>query len=100
MQIKWKELLLVSSVSIAVAILVSGLFALGVRLLTNAQHAVPGSRKGKAEDIRKEILNRVFAYLAFAGAAVILAGFLYLIVNSADKTLNCSVHTFFGLECK
>jgi hypothetical protein len=96
MEIKWKELFLVTSVSIAVAVIVSALFAIGVRLLTNAQHAVPGARKGKAADVRKEIINRVFAYISFALSASALTAFLLGIVF--PKVAKAIVGGFFGLE--
>lgn len=96
MTIKWKELLLVSSASILVAVVVSALFAVGVRLLTNAQHAVPGARKGKSADVRKEIINRVFAYLSFTLSAAALTTFLLGIVYAkAAKEL---IGGFFGIK--
>ena len=96
MTIKWKELLLVSSASILVAVVVSALFALGVRLLTNAQHAVPGARKGKSEDVRKEILNRVFAYISFTLSAAALTTFLLGIVYA--KVAKELIGGFFGIK--
>ena len=96
MTIKWKELLLVSSASVLVAVLVSALFAFGVRLLTNAQHAVPGARKGKAADIRKEIINRVFAYISFTMSGAALTVFLLGIVFA--KQAKELIGKFFGLE--
>jgi predicted PurR-regulated permease PerM len=96
MTIKWRELFLVTSASVLVAVLVSALFALGVRLITNAQHAVPGARKGKAADIRKEIINRVFAYISFTLSAAALATFMLGIVFAkAAKTL---IGGLFGIE--
>jgi hypothetical protein len=94
MTIKWKELLLVSSASVIVAVLVSALFAFGVRLLTNAQHAVPGARKGKAADINKEIINR--AYISFTLASLALTTFLLGIVYA--KQAKELIGGFFGLE--
>lgn len=96
MEIKWKELLLVSSASILVAVVVSALFAFGVRLLTNAQHAVPGARKGKSEDARKEILNRVFAYISFTLSAAALTTFLLGIVYA--KVAKELIGGFFGIK--
>ena len=96
MTIKWKELLLVSSVSVIAAVLVSALFAFGVRLLTNAQDAVPGARKGKATDINKEIINRVFAYISFTLASLALTTFLLGIVYA--KQAKEIIGGFFGLE--
>lgn len=96
MTVKWRELFLVSTTSILLAVVVSALFALGVRLLTNAQHAVPGARKGKAADIRKEILNRVFAYISFTLSAAALTSFLLgIIFAKAAKDL---IGGFFGIE--
>ena len=96
MTIKWRELFLVSSASVLVAVLVSALFALGVRLITNAQHAVPGARKGKAADIRKEIINRVFAYISFTLSAAALATFMLGIVFA--KAAKALIGGFFGIE--
>jgi predicted PurR-regulated permease PerM len=96
MTIKWRELFLVSSTSILVAVVVSALFALGVRLITNAQHAVPGARKGKAADIRKEIINRVFAYISFTLSAAALSTFLLGIIFA--KQAKQLIGGFFGIE--
>ena len=96
MTIKWRKLFLVTSASVLVAVLVSALFALGVRLITNAQHAVPGARKGKAADIRKEIINRVFAYISFTLSASALATFLLGIVFA--KAAKKLIGGFFGIE--
>ncbi|MEN9730920.1 MAG: hypothetical protein RL488_230 [Actinomycetota bacterium] len=96
MTIKWRELFLVTSASVLVAVLVSALFALGVRLITNAQHAVPGARKGKAADIRKEIINRVFAYISFTLSAAALATFMLGIVFA--KAAKALIGGFFGIE--
>lgn len=96
MEIKWRELFLVTSASVLVAVVVSALFALGVRLITNAQHAVPGARKGKAADIRKEIINRVFAYISFTLSASALATFMLGIVFA--KAAKKLIGGFFGIE--
>ena len=87
---------MVSSTSILVAVVVSALFALGVRLITNAQHAVPGARKGKAADIRKEIINRVFAYISFTLSAAALSTFLLGIIFA--KQAKQLIGGFFGIE--
>lgn len=96
MTIKWRELFLVTSASVLVAVVVSALFALGVRLITNAQHAVPGARKGKAADIRKEIINRVFGYISFTLSAAALATFMLGIVFA--KAAKALIGGFFGIE--
>ncbi|CAB4952822.1 unannotated protein [freshwater metagenome] len=98
MDIKWNQLLLVASASVVVAVVVSALFALGVRLITNAQHAVPGARKGKAADMRKEILSRVFAYLSFLVSAAVLSLFLLGILFSNDKGVKAAIGAFFGIQ--
>ena len=53
--------------------LIVACFALGVRLLTNAQNIAPKARKGNAQASQEEALNLVGAYLLFAVCACALA---------------------------
>jgi hypothetical protein len=57
---------------------------------------VPGARKGKAADINKEIINRVFAYISFTLASLALTTFLLGIVYA--KQAKELIGGFFGLE--
>ena len=70
--IDWNKFLQVLQATIVFSVGVVGLFSLGIRLLTNAQHAVPGANKGKTAAVRAEVLNRLGAYVAFALCVVAL----------------------------
>jgi hypothetical protein len=98
--IDWHALFLVSSVAIGAAVFISLTFALGVRLITNAQHAVPGARKGKAVDVRKEIINRVFGYLFFTVAGVSIATLLLGVLWGIDKQHRIDFAAIFGVVIK
>ena len=71
-KIEWTALGQVFQATMVFAVGVVGIFALGIRLLTNAQHAVPGANKGKTSAVRSEVLNRLGAYVAFAVCLVAL----------------------------
>jgi hypothetical protein len=71
-QIEWNKFWLVAQATIVFAVGIVGVFSLGIRLLTNAQNAVPGANKGKSAAIRAEVLNRLAAYIAFALCVVAL----------------------------
>ena len=87
--IDWNKFLQVLEATIIFAVGVVGLFSLGVRLLTNAQHAVPGANKGKAAAVRSEVLNRLGAYVAF-GLCLVALGYGIMLVAP----------WIFGLETK
>lgn len=78
--INWDSLLQVFVAAVGFSVLIVGAFAIGVRLLTNAQHAVPGARKGKSKDIQREVVYRVLSYVAFSVTASALLYGIYLIV--------------------
>lgn len=80
-EIKWNDLIMVAGTSIGVTALVVTLFALGVRLLTNAQHAVAGKGKNKHKSVSKEIAFRLTALVAFALASSVMAYGLYILVT-------------------
>lgn len=80
-EIKWNDLIMVAGTSIGVTALVVTLFAIGVRLLTNAQHAVAGKGKSKHKSASKEIAFRVAALLSFALASAVMAYGLYILVT-------------------
>ena len=96
--IDWHALLLVSTVAVLGSIFISLTYALGVRLITNAQHAVPGARKGKAADVRKEIVNRVFGYLFFTIAGVSIATLLTGVILGINKDNRKAFAALFGVE--
>ena len=77
--IDWNKFLQVLEATIFFAVGVVGLFSLGIRLLTNAQHFVPGAQKGKAAAVRSEVLNRLGAYIAF-GLCLVALGFGIILV--------------------
>lgn len=96
--IDWRALLLVTTVAVVASVFISLSFALGVRLTTNAQHAVPGARKGKAADVRKEIINRVFGYLFFTVAGVSIASLLAGVLLGIDKENRKAFALLFGIH--
>ncbi len=57
------------------------IYSLGVRLLTNAQHAAPAAAQGEAKAARSELYNRVAAYALFALAFVVLAYGVFLMFD-------------------
>lgn len=73
-EIEWNKFFLVAQATIVFAVGIVGVFALGIRLLTNAQNAVPGANKGKAAAIRSEVFNRLAAYIAF-GICLVALGY-------------------------
>jgi hypothetical protein len=78
--INWGNFLLVAMASIGFTVVVVSLFSLAMRLLTNARHALPAARKGKASAIRSEALNRLTSYALFIICAFALIYGIYLIV--------------------
>lgn len=80
MTIKWDNLFLVAGSSIGAALLVVALFAVGVRLLTDARLAEAKAKKGDSKAARVEALSRTVSYIAFSlcGSALIYG--IYLIV--------------------
>ena len=73
MTIKWDNLFLVAGSSIGAALLVVALFAVGVRLLTDARLAEAKAKKGDSKAARVEALSRTVSYIAFSlcGSALI-----------------------------
>ncbi len=78
--IEWNSLILVAIVSIVGSTVLVASFSLGMRLLTNARHLVPGAKKGKTKAIRAEVLNRSGAYIMFTICASALIYGIYLII--------------------
>ncbi|AOY55700.1 hypothetical protein [Candidatus Rhodoluna planktonica] len=88
MEINWSSFALVAGASVTFTLVIVGFFSLGMRLLTNAQHAAPAAKKGKAAAVRVEAFNRTFAYFFFALCAGALLYGIYLVVpyfHLADK---------------
>lgn len=84
-EIKWDSLLQVFLASLIFTVLIVSAFSIGVRLLTNAQNAVPGARKGKTKDIQKEVINRIFSYMAFSICVAALLFGIYLVDPALPK---------------
>ena len=80
-EIKWNDLIMVAGASIGVSALVVALFAMGVRLLTNAQHVVAGKGKDKQKSVSKEIAFRLSSLVAFALASSVMAYGLFILVT-------------------
>ncbi len=80
-EIKWNDLIMVAGAAIGASALVVALFAIGVRLLTNAQHAVAAKGKAKSKSASKEIGFRLGALVSFALASGVLVYGLYLLVT-------------------
>ena len=78
--INWESLAQVFFAAVGFSTGIVGSFAIGVRLLTNAQHAVPGARKGKSKDVQREVVYRVLSYAAFSVCISALLYGIYLIV--------------------
>ena len=80
MSINWSNLLLVAVASIGAALLVVSLFAVGVRLLTDARIAEAKAKKGDNSAARFEAVSRTVSYIAFSLCASALLYGIYLIV--------------------
>lgn len=80
-EIKWNDLIMVAGASIGATALVVALFSIGVRLLTDAQHAVAGKGKDKKKSVTKEIAFRLSAFVAFALASSVMAYGLFILVT-------------------
>ena len=80
MTIKWDNLFLVAGTSIGAALLVVALFAIGVRLLTDARLAEAKAKKGDNAAARVEAISRTFSYIAFSLCGSALLYGIYLIV--------------------
>lgn len=80
MSINWSNLLLVAVASIGATLLVVSLFAVGVRLLTDARIAEAKAKKGDDSAARFEAVSRTVSYIAFSLCASALLYGIYLIV--------------------
>lgn len=80
-EIKWNDLIMVAGAAIGTSALVVALFAIGVRLLTNAQHVVAAKGKKKEKSVSKEIAFRLASLVAFALASSVMIYGLYIIVT-------------------
>lgn len=70
--VEWNKFLQVVQATIVFSVGVVAFFSLGIRLLTNAQHAVPGANRGRIAAARTEVLNRLGAYISFAVCLIAL----------------------------
>ena len=82
-KIDWTAFLTVFGAAIGFSTLIVACFALGIRMLTNAQNIAPKARKGSAKASQEEALNLVGAYLLFAVCVCALAYGIYLIIPVA-----------------
>lgn len=64
--IDWNHLFLVAATAVGASVAVIVMFSLGIRLLTNAEHAKSASKKGDVKALRVEAANRAAAYALFA----------------------------------
>lgn len=83
--IDWNAFLLVTVASVSFAVVIILSFALGVRLLTNAQNVTGKAKKGDQKAVIFEFWNRTGAYALFAvfGTAILFG--IYLIVPAFHK---------------
>lgn len=81
-EIKWNDLILVAATAIGAAAIVVTFFAIGIRLLANAQHlAIAGKSKKKKDNFAAQVAYRLSAALSFlVSSSVMLVG-LYIIVT-------------------
>ena len=79
-KIDWTAFLTVFGAAIGFSTLIVACFALGVRLLTNAQNVAPKARKGQAKAAQEEALNMVGAYLLFAICLCALGFGIFLVL--------------------
>jgi hypothetical protein len=63
--IDWNHLFLVAATSVLAAVSVIILFSVGIRLLTNAEHAKKSHKGSDMKALRSEALNRAVAYVMF-----------------------------------
>lgn len=79
--IDWNGLIMVAGAAIGASALVVSLFAIGVRLLANAQQAVAAKGSKKQSSVSKEIAFRISALISFALASGVLIYGLYIMVT-------------------
>ena len=80
MSINWSNLFLVAVASLGATLLVVALFAVGVRLLTDARIAEVKAKKGDDSAARIEAVGRTVSYIAFSLCGSALLYGIYLIV--------------------
>jgi hypothetical protein len=83
--INWLSFGIVAAASIAFTLVIVSGFSLGVRFLTNSENLVKSAKKGNADAIRKEALNRMAAYVLFALCSMALLYGIYLVIPSLHK---------------
>ena len=80
MSINWSNLLIVGLTSIGATLVVVALFAVGVRLLTNARSAQAKAKTGNGSAAGIDAASRMASYIASAPCASALLYGIYLIV--------------------
>ena len=81
-EIKWNDLILVAGTAIGAAAIVVTFFAIGIRLLTNAQHlAIAGKGKKKKDNFAGQVAYRLAAALSFLVSSSVMMVGLYIIVT-------------------
>ena len=80
MNIDWNKFVLVAGIAIGASALITAIFSLGIRALSNADFIKAGAKKGDISALRRESANRAVAYALFAiSFGAVLYG-IYLIV--------------------
>ncbi len=80
MTIDWSGFGLVFAASIGFSVVIVATFALGVRLLTNAEHFVGPAKRGSQKAAVREVINRAISYSMFSFAFGALLYGIYLVV--------------------
>ena len=80
-EIKWNDLILVAGTAIGVSAFVVTFFAIGIRLLSNAQHAAIAGKGKKKDTFAAQVAYRLAAVLAFAVSSSVMMIGLYIIVT-------------------
>lgn len=81
-EIKWNDLILVAGTAIGASAFVVAFFAIGVRMLANAQHAaISGKSKKKQDNFASQVAYRIAATLAFVLSSSVMVLGLYIIVT-------------------
>lgn len=83
--INWLSFGIVAAASIVFTLVIVSGFSLGVRFLTNSENLVKAAKKGNAQAIRKEALNRITAYVLFAMCSMALLYGIYLVIPTLHK---------------
>lgn len=80
-EIKWNDLILVAGTAIGVSAFIVASFAIGIRLLANAQHAAIAGKGKKKDSFAAQVAYRLGAVLAFVASSSVMMFGLYIIVT-------------------